>query len=272
MTRRLSITSTSNDRLKAVRRLRRRGDRGVFLVEGHRQVREALAAGARVHEVYAAPELFLGQSDTALLALAERRGAHVVELGTNAFRSISGHVRADGLAAVVERWPTRLGGLRLPTAPLLAVAHGIERPGNLGTIARTAAAAGADALVVCDSPTDVFHPDAVRGSVGTLFHLRVAQAGTDRVLPWLAEHSIRLVVTSPDGARTHWAADYHGATAIVFGSERHGVTDPWLAAADEIVAIPMAGTTDSVNVAVAAGVVLFEAARRRNRDALTVAR
>jgi RNA methyltransferase, TrmH family len=271
MTRRLLITSTSNDRLKAVRRLRRRRERGVFLVEGHRQLREALAAGAGVREVFAAPELFLGDHDAALVTLAERRGARVVVLGAEAFRSISSRVRADGIVAVVERWPTQLRCLRLPAEPLLAVAQGVERPGNLGTIVRTAAAAGADALIVCDAPTDMFHPDAVRGSVGTLFHLPVAQAATDRALPWLAEHGVRLVVATPDGARTHWEVDYGGPTAVVVGSERHGVDAAWREAADESVVIPMAGIADSINVAVAAGVVLFEAARRRSCVPLTTA-
>jgi RNA methyltransferase, TrmH family len=272
MTRRLSISSTANDRLKALRRLRRRGDARVFLAEGHRQLQEALAAGAAVVQVYSAPELFLGAADAGLVGEAERLGAQVLELGASAFRSISGQGRPDGVLAVVERWPTRLGDLRLPEEPLLAVAHGIERPGNLGTIVRTAAAAGADALVVCDAATDVFHRDVVRGSVGTLFHLPVAAAASPLVLAWLEERDFRVIVATPAGRRPHWRSDYEGATALVVGSERHGVGEAWLDAADETVAIPMARAADSVNVAIAAGVILFEAARRRADTSLTAAR
>jgi len=266
MTRRLSITSTSNDRLKTVRRLRRRRSDGVFLVEGHGVLRHALDAGAAIREVYAAPDLFLGAVDCSLVELAERRGARVVELSASAFASISAHVRPDGLAAVVERWSTALATLRLPRRPVIVVAEAIERPGNLGTIVRTACGAGADALLSCDARTDVFHPDTVRGSVGTLFDVPIAEAASPFAIPWLRERGVRLVVATPDGERPYWEGRYQGATALVIGSERHGVTEAWRRAANETVRIPMAAPADSLNVAVAAGVVLFEAARQRQAE------
>jgi RNA methyltransferase, TrmH family len=236
---------------------------GVFLVEGHRQLRCALEAGAHVTEVYAAAELFLGAGDAGLVAHAERRGARVHELGAAAFVSASGRVRPDGLAAVVERWATDLGRWPRLRRPLLLVAEGIERPGNLGTIVRTACAAGADGLLVCDSPTSVFHPDAVRGSVGTLFHVPVAETSTPAAVDWLRRMSVRIVVATPAGERPHWEADHGEAVAIVVGAERHGLSTAWLEAADETVLIPMPGPADSLNVAVAAGIVLFDASRRR---------
>jgi RNA methyltransferase, TrmH family len=271
MTRRISITSTSNDRLKAARRLARGRRRGglTFLVEGHRNVRAALAAGAVVREVFAAPELFLGPDDPDLVALAEARGAGVYEVGGAAFRSISAQVRPDGLTAVVERWPTSLARLGVPADPLVLVAESIERPGNLGTIVRTACGAGADALIVCDAVTDVFHPEVVRGSAGALFNVRLATATTDNAIAWLRERSVSIVVTSPGGTRPYWDVEHGGGTALVVGSERHGISARWLAAAAEVVSIPMPGVADSLNVAVAAGIVLFDAARRRateNRD------
>ena len=260
---RLSITSTANDRLKNVRRLHRRRDRGAFLVERARPLRHALDGGAPVREVYAAPELFLGREDGRLVALAERRGATVYELSAAAFSSISRSVRPDGLAAIVERWRPALGALRLPARPLVVVAEAIERPGNLGTLVRTACAADAAAFVVCDGRTDLFQPDTVRSSVGTLFRVQIAQAGTPAALAWLRKHGIRVVVATPDGERPYWKTQYRGATAVVFGSERYGVSQAWLHAADETAAIPMSGAADSVNVGVAAGVFLFEAARQR---------
>jgi RNA methyltransferase, TrmH family len=265
MTRRISITSTSNDRLRAARRLGRGRRRGgsTFLVEGHRNVRAALEAGAVVHEVFAAPELFLGPDDPDLVALAEARGAHVYEVAGAAFRTLSTQVRPDGLTAVVDRWPTSPARLALPARPLVLVAEAIERPGNLGTIVRTACAAGADALIVCEPVTDVFHPEVVRGSAGTLFSVRLATASTPAAIAWLGERAIRLVVTSPDGVRAYWDVDVDDGVAVVVGSERHGVSGAWLAAADSVVSIPMPGPADSLNVAVAAGVVLFDAARRR---------
>jgi TrmH family RNA methyltransferase len=261
--RRATITSSANDRLKAVRRLARRRDPAVFLAEGHRQLRRALEGDASLRCVYAAPELFLGAGDDELVALAERRGADVVELGASAFRSISTGPRPDGLLAVVDRWPTTLGSFPLCRRPLLLVADGVERPGNLGTIVRTACSSGASGLLSCDTRVDVFHPDTVRGAVGTLFHLPLAECATEDALQWLREHGVGIVVATPCGNRPFWEAELSGPVALVVGSERHGVSDGWLRAADERVAIPMPGPSDSLNVAVAAGIVLFEAVRQR---------
>ena len=167
VTRRTLITSDANDRLKAVRRLARKRSSSSFLLEGHRQLRRALEAEAAIEEVYAAPDLFLGTTDDELVTLAERRGARVVSLGAGAFRSISTATRPDGVLAVARRWPTTLESVALDDRPLLLVAEGIERPGNLGTLVRSACSSGATGLLACDGRTGVFHPDAVRGSVGT---------------------------------------------------------------------------------------------------------
>jgi TrmH family RNA methyltransferase len=263
VTRRPHITSSANDRLKAVRRLARRRSQSVFLVEGHRQLARALAAGIDLEAVYAAPSLFLGDRDHELVALAEGRSVRVVELGAAAFRSVSAASRPDGLLAVARRWATALSSLGPDGAPLLLVAEGLERPGNLGTIVRSACSAGATGLLACDTTTDVFHPEVVRGSVGTLFDLPVATCTARQALPWLREHGVRIVVATPGAERACWDAPLTGPVALVVGSERHGVSGPWLAAADERVSIPMPGPADSLNVAVAAGIVLFEAVRQR---------
>jgi RNA methyltransferase, TrmH family len=268
MARRILITSSSNPRLKSLRRLRRcPGRDGVFLVEGYRQVASALEAGARVRELYLAEEFFLGTWESDLALQADRASAIVVELSARAFQSISSNVRPDGIAAVVERWPTGLDRLRLPSNPLILVAEAVERPGNLGTIVRSACGGGVDALVICDACTDAFHPGTVRGSVGTLFKLPVAQADTRTAISWLRARRVRIVVATPNALRPYWDTDLGAPTALVVGNERHGVSRPWLDASDETISIPMPGPADSLKVAVAAGVVLFEAARQRALDA-----
>ena len=258
MERRTFITSSSNPRLKTIRRLRRGRD-GAFLVEGFRQVSCALEAGVRIRELLLARELWLGTNEAEL----GRAGCDVLELSARSFESISSHVRPDGVAAVVERWSTSLGVLRLPRDPLVLVAEAVERPGNLGTIVRSACAAGADALVVADGGTDLFHPETVRGSVGTLFRLPLAQCTTAEAIAWLRAQNLRVVVATPHADETCWEADLAQATAIVVGNERYGVSRAWLDTADDTVTVPMPGPADSLNVAVAAGVVLFEAARQR---------
>jgi TrmH family RNA methyltransferase len=263
VTRRTLITSTTNDRLKAVRRLARRRDPGVFLVEGHRQLRRALDADAGVREVYACPELFLGPTDPELVRRAEQSGARVLEVAPQAFRTLANGARPDGLLAVVERWPTVLSTIWLGVRSLVLIAQGIERPGNLGAIVRSACSAGASALLVCDTPVDVFHPDVVRGSVGTLFELPVASCASADAIAWLREREVAIVVATPDGDRCLWDLDLTASVALVLGSERHGVSDTWRRAACAMASIPMPGPSDSLNVAVAAGIALFEAVRQR---------
>ena len=260
MTRRLHISSSANDRLKGLRRVLRRPQReGVVVVHGYRSLRRAIEAGAAVREVVTAPQLFLGDDDARLVALAERRGAQVLELGATAFCSLPGPARPDGLLAFVERPPTRLAGV--PTDGLVLVAAGLERPGNLGTIIRTACAAGATGVVVAEQCFDPYHAETVRASVGTIFALPLAAAPSTEVLAWWPG---RIVVATPGAHRSHWEADYRGPVAVVVGNERVGVSDTWRAAADDAVRIVLPGAADSLNVAVAAGIVLFEAVRSRD--------
>jgi TrmH family RNA methyltransferase len=230
-------------------------------------VRAACAAGAAIQELYVAPELLAGGRDDDLVNTAERCGAKLIELGSDAFASLTER-RPDGLLAVVGRPATTLGQLDVAPSPLVAVAVAIERPGNLGAIARTACAAGVDAFVVADPRTDLFHRDAIRGSVGAVFRLPCATATTEQALAWLREREIRIVATTPAATSPYWAPSYGDAVAVALGSERHGLPSPWLEAADERVAVPAHGPVDSLNVAVAAGVVLCEAARARQRAAV----
>ena len=225
-------------------------------------MRAALASKAYVRELYVSPGLLEESGDAELVEAAERRGAVVVELGAAAFASLTDR-RPDGLLAVVRRPPTALEDLDLPADPFLAVAVAIERPGNLGAIARTACAAGVDALLVADPRTDLFHRDAIRGSVGTVFRLPSATAASEDVLVWLRAREIPIVATTPAAATPYWAPPYAGAVAVALGGERHGLPEIWLEAAAERVAVPAHGPVDSLNVAVAAGVVLCEAARAR---------
>lgn len=170
-------------------------------------------------------------------------------------------VRPDGLATVIERWDTSLERLPVQAARLLLAVEGIERPGNLGTLIRTASGAGAG-VIVAGGATSIFHPDVVQASVGALYQVPIGEATTEDTLDWLHGRT-RVVAASPHAAKPYWAADYGGSVTIAVGSERHGLTPAWLEAADEVVSIPMLGSADSLNVAVATGILLFEAARQR---------
>jgi TrmH family RNA methyltransferase len=157
----------------------------------------------------------------------------------------------------------RLDDLPLPPRPLLLVAENLEKPGNLGTILRTADAAGADAVIVCGGKTDLNNPNTIRASVGTLFFLPVAEASTEETLEWLHRHNIPVLAALPDADVLYTDADMSGGIAIALGSEDSGLTTPWIEQSDLKVRIPMLGRNDSLNVATAAAILLYEAQRHR---------
>lgn len=152
-----------------------------------------------------------------------------------------------------------------PAVPFLLVIEAIEKPGNLGTILRSADAAGIDAVIVCDPVTDIFNPNVVRSSTGVLFSMPVVVAANAEVRAWLGAHRIRTVATTPAATALYTDSDLRGPLAIVMGSEQYGLSEFWLKESDLLVRIPMAGQADSLNVAMAAVITLFEAVRQRTQ-------
>jgi RNA methyltransferase, TrmH family len=262
------ITSTTNPRVKRLITLRDRRDRdteGVFVVEGYRAIRRMLDRGVAPRELYVSPEWFQGTNETTLINDATVLGAMVCELGRDAFAKCAYRDRPDGLLAVVSQWQHTLAwlGEQLPTEPFVLVVEAIEKPGNLGTILRSADAAGVNAMILCDPVTDLFNPNVVRSSTGVLFAMPVVVAESTDVIAFLRAAGIRSVATTPAATQLYTAADLRGPLALVMGSEMHGLSDEWLASADESVVIPMAGQADSLNVASATLITLFEAVRQR---------
>ena len=261
------ITSAQNPRLKQLVRLRDRRPRdeaGVFLIEGYRELHRAIGRGIRPVELYYAPEWFLGENEPALIARAEATGARIFELSKEAFAKVAYRERPDGLLAVAPQWSRELDDLPLSTPPFLLIVEAIEKPGNLGTLLRGADAAGADGVIVCDPVTDIFNPNVVRASTGALFSVPVAVAENRPTLDWLRAKGIRVVATTPGATALHSATDLRGPLALVMGSEQYGLSEFWLKESADQVRIPMAGEADSLNVAMAAIITLFEAVRQRN--------
>jgi len=260
------ITSLQNPRVKQLVKLRNRRERdeaGVFLVEGYREILRALDSGARPRELYVSEDWFLGENEGALIARATGAGAGVFEMSKEAFAKVAYRERPDGLLAVVPQWRTRLDDLALGERPFLLVVEAIEKPGNLGTILRSADAAGVDAVIVCDPVTDLFNPNVVRSSTGVLFAVPVVIASSEAVRAWLRTKGVRAIATTPAAEALYTATDLTGPLAIVMGSEQYGLSDFWLREADGRVRIPMAGQADSLNVAMATIITLFEAVRQR---------
>ena len=260
------ITSPQNPRVKSLVKLRDRRPRdeaGVFLIEGYREIRRALEKKVPLRELYFSPDWFLGENEPALLAQAEAAGAQLFELSKNVFAKAAYRERPDGLLAVAPQWRRTLADLPLPESAFLLVVEAIEKPGNLGTILRSADAAGCHAVIVCDPVTDIFNPNVVRASTGVLFAMPLVVAESAEVRDWLKQKNVRAVATTPAAEMPYTAADLRGPLAIVMGSEQYGLSEFWLKNADLRVRIPMAGQADSLNVAMATIITLFEAVRQR---------
>ncbi len=260
------ISSPQNSRVKALVRLRTRRERerkATFLVEGYRELRRALAWKGQIEAVYCCPPLFLGDNEEKLLSEAAQ-AAEVVEMSEAAFRKVAYRDRPEGLLAVLRQPSLPLSRLRLGAEPLVLVVESVEKPGNLGAMLRTAEAADADAVVVADPATDVFNPNVVRASLGSLFTVPLAVAEGREALDWLRQSNLRVISTSPAAREPCWKTDLSGRVAVVIGTEQYGLSDLWLDGADHKVSIPMSGTVDSLNAGSAAAVLLFEARRQRS--------
>jgi TrmH family RNA methyltransferase len=261
------LQSRQNPRVQSLARLRERAARdatGRFLVEGERELGRALGRAGTVEEIYFCPEYFRAGRGGDLPGRAEKAGVPLCQLAPAAFDKVSRREGPDGWLGVARAWPHGLEDLGATNLSLVLVAEGVEKPGNLGALLRGADAAGAQAVLVCDPVTDLFNPQVVRNSQGALFSVPVAAADAATILAFLRARGLAVVAATPDvTAPAYWDADLRGPLAVVVGAESAGLSAAWLAAATTRVRIPMAGAADSLNVSVAAALVLFEAARQR---------
>ncbi len=265
------ITSLQNPKLKQVLRLRERRERDetkTFLIEGYREVLRAGEASYPLKELFFCPELFLGENEEKLLSKLEAAGVALIRCDEKVFRKLSYRDRPDGLVALAQQIPRPLKDLDLcfekETKPLFVVAQAIEKPGNLGTILRTADAVAADAVIVVDACTDIYNPNVVRASIGTLFTRKLVLAKTEDLLPYLKQKGVKILAMAPDSEKNYTDVELKEAVAIVLGCEQLGLTSEWLSEADYKVRLPMLGVADSLNVAMAAGVMLYEVLRQRS--------
>jgi TrmH family RNA methyltransferase len=268
------IVSPQNPRIRAAAALRDRRDRerqGRIIIDGAREILRAIQSHLAIEELFVhAPDCRTADCFEVLLE-AGRRHIPRVDVGPRAFEKLAFGERSEGVVAVAIMPSAGLSDLRLPSDPLVVVLEGVEKPGNLGAILRSADGAGADALIVAGG-TDLYNPNAIRASVGTIFHVPVAAATTAEVLAWLRESGMRIAAARVDGSRPYGNADLRGPLAIALGSEAEGLTEAWSAPDIEAVVLPMHGIADSLNVSVAAAVLLYEARRQRGDRRPTASR
>ena len=260
------VTSLQNPRVKQAVKLRDRRDRDrdqLFVIEGFRGLLRAFENEFPVEEIFFNPGMFQGQNEMPLLARFEQRGTRLTEVSAAAFRKMAYRDRPEGLLGVAGQVHRTLADITLGENPLLLVAEAIEKPGNLGTMLRTADATGVDAFLLCDACTDLFNPNVVRASTGTLFSVPLAESASGKAITWMKRRGVQIVAATPHTDTRYTDIDMTRPTAVVVGTEQYGLSTVWLDQADCRVRIPMLGTADSLNVASATTLLLYEAVRQR---------
>lgn len=259
------ISSPQNPRIKALKKLEKAAERreqGVFPIEGMRELCLADGAGYEITQLYICDEL-LKETQDYNLSKCKLTGTEIFQITAEVYESVAYRGTTEGVIALARPRPHTLADLRLKDKPLILVIEGVEKPGNLGAMLRTCDAAGVDAVIVCDTKTDVYNPNAVRSSVGTVFTNQIAVASSEEVIAFLADRNITSYAAELTATEAHYRKDFTSATAIVVGDEATGLSPLWMQAASQHIKIPMLGQIDSLNVSVSAAVLLYEALRQR---------
>lgn len=263
-----TITSSTNPRIKEIALLRdksrTRKEKSLFHVEGEREINAALASG------YRAKMLLFNSRITNIKEVLSKYPeilkcgeCSFYSLSQNAYSKIAIRESTEGAVAVFEYSQHSLEHLTLSPNPLIIVAENIEKPGNIGALLRTADAVNADAVIICDSPTDLFNPNIIRASLGGIFTNNVISCTSQEAFDWLKNNKIEIFSAQLQDSVCYYEKDMTGPAAIIMGSEARGVTQFWRERADHHIFIPMMGTTDSLNVSVSAAIICYEAIRQR---------
>ena len=261
-----TITSMQNRRVKDAVRLRHgrhRERQGRILIDGAREMARAIRAGADLLEVFVCEKLCTGDDERQLLAMLPDTDAEVFHVYKPVFEKLAFGHRAEGVLGVAETPSCSLDDLSLPENPLVAVLEGVEKPGNVGAVVRSADAAGVSAVIVADGQTDLYNPNTIRASLGTVFTTPVAAGVSGHVLAWLRGRGLAVAAARVDGTQPYTEVDYTRPTAIVLGSEAAGLSPAWSADDITTIRLPMLGEADSLNVSATAAVLFYEARRQR---------
>lgn len=284
-----TITSAQNRKVKElltlVEKSKARSAAGLFVVEGQRELGHCLDAGFIPETLFICGEVMAVQNNAvngaktghlaeniegkdgldALVAKAEALNPRlgVVQIPAFLYEKVAYRGSTEGIIAEVHSVPRSLEDLRLGERPLVMVLESVEKPGNLGAVLRSADAAGADAVIVCDPLTDIWNPNLIRSSVGAVFSVPVAVCTSADAIAFLKKRGIRILTAQLQDSEWYYDTDMTGATALVMGTESTGLTQAWRDSADAHIKIPMLGRLDSLNVSVSAAVLLYEAVRQR---------
>ena len=259
------ISSTSNPEVRRLvllsQKSRERKKTGLFILEGLREFQLALQGGYTVESLYYCPEII---SLSELNTHVDTSNFNLISLSAEVYRHLAYREKTEGIIVLLHVKNHSLKDLILSSSnPLLLIAEAPEKPGNIGALLRTADAAGLDGVIIADATGDLYNPNVIRSSVGCLFTVPVATVSSEEAIDWLKKHHISILAASLEGAVRYDLVNFESPTAIVVGTEATGLTPLWLDAADAAIKIPMNGVIDSMNVSVAAAILIFEACRQR---------
>lgn len=260
-----TITSTQNTRVKRLLTLEQKSQKrkaeGRFVVEGRRELAHCMEAGFTVECAFVREDLLPS------LRPHLPQQADILPVSAKVYERIAYRDSTEGVVAIVESRTLQLANLQLPAQPLLIVLESVEKPGNLGAVLRSADAAQADAVIVCDPMTDLYNPNLIRSSIGAIFTVPCVACSSQECIAFLKERGIQILTAQLQDSRLYYDTPMTQGTAIVMGTESTGLTDVWRKAADAHIRIPMLGRLDSLNVSVSAAILLFEAVRQRQEAA-----
>lgn len=261
-----NVTSVQNPKVKRLLSLeeksRERREKGLFVVEGRRELTHCIEAGFKVRALFTCPEI-ISERDEAAVCGQCGEDCQVIRVPSAVYEKIAYRAGTEGAVAEVEMKPLCLQDVKLRKNPLVVVLESVEKPGNLGAVLRTADAADVDAVIICDPLTDLYNPNLIRSSIGAVFTMQVVTATSEEALKWLRNNDIKIYTAQLQDSSWYYDTDMSGATALVMGTEDKGLTEFWRIAADAHLKIPMLGQLDSLNVSVSAAVLMFEAVRQR---------
>ena len=275
------LTSAQNPKIKDLLALqeksRLRREKGLFVVEGRRELEHCLEAGYQIDTLFVCPDILDLTDETPLLrSLLDSgsqpatgcharpdRASDVFEVSPAVYGKIAYREGTEGIIAEVVTPKLTLAKLNLPENPLVMVLEAVEKPGNLGAVLRSADAAKADAVIICDPLTDLFNPNLIRASIGAVFTVPVVTATSEEAIKFLKDRGIRILTAQLQDSVLYYDSDMRHAVALVMGTEATGLSQAWREAADAHIRIPMLGRLDSLNVSVSAAILLFEAVRQR---------
>ncbi len=261
-----SITSPSNPAIKAACRLHKKRERdstGLTIVEGIQEIWRALEAGVIFRDLYYCPYLTGTPGENELLVYLENR-LELTPVSKRAFSKMAYRKSSGGIIAIVEKPSSALNDIPLPPDPLYFITDSIEKPGNIGAILRSADGAGVSAVLASNERTDLFNPNVIRSSMGTVFSVPCAAASPSDTMSWLRKSGAGIIITAPEGDMIYTEADLTGPSAVVIGNESRGASSFWTDRSDVMIRIPMMGKADSLNASVSASLIAYEALRQRN--------